>query len=162
MDGLQKEAEKQAVVFTGESQDEELDSSYLIKASIPALLKTSISTEMRTHLLRQHIEIEGVARDVSLAEMGRDVFYAFAAEASRKEAVHFKSRKAENDVQFQTLKQYMPAEAEADITNLDESYDLFNDQLPNIVKSTLGIPEDGIIGIAEASEYKDKQTRANA
>lgn len=161
LDGLSKEMAHLKDVYSGNIQEEELDHSYQALSQIPVLLKSAISIEMRSFILRQYSEILGNRRDNALATMTRHTFYTFASDMADKEAKYYDELRSISNRIFADLTEYLDDDNREIIENSSSDHELFKSQLADVIKSTIGIPEDRKTGPRDVEEYLAKQNSVN-
>jgi len=154
LQGLKAEFEQQAKVFTGAAVEKKLDQSYRSISDIPVLLNSEISIDMRALVLSQYTEIQGGNRDAMLGELTRDAFYDLAAQHAEKEAVLADANRSSSSAYFKDLQEYLGDEVGPLIEAIEEEHKNFKGQLPNVIKSKLGIPVDEVVGVGEVVDYQ--------
>jgi hypothetical protein len=162
MDGLRDKYLHLQEVYSGTSQEATLDETYTTLAFIPVVLASKVSAEMRSLALREYSEMMGAFRDMSLGLLGRNGFYEHAAEIAGKEATHYDDLRAKSAKKFQVLKEYLDSDQQDAIAEVEQEYELFKTQLALVIKSTLEIPEDQVVGPREVLEYLALQNTFNA
>ena len=154
LQGIKKELEHQVEVLKGLEVDKDIDQSYRTISDIPVLLNSDISLEMKALILSQYAEIQGGNRDAMLGELTRDAFYSAAAEHASKEAVMTDAKMASSAAYFKDLQEYLGEEIAAIIEAIEVEHKNFKGQLPNVIKSKLGIPLDEAVGVGEVTDYQ--------
>jgi hypothetical protein len=160
-EGIKEKLNHLAQVYRGEIQEEELDHVYEIVAALPTILRTPTSVEQNSIAQREYIEMMGNLRDSSLSTLGRYDFYQFAARQSELESKRAENRRARSEALFEQLKEYLSTENKEILDQIDADYQTFKQQLTDIVKSSLQIPEERVVGPKEVIEYINKQNRRN-
>ena len=143
-------------VYLGEVDEQELDHSQQIMTLVPVLLKSEISLEMRSFLLQQYAEIKGYLRDQNMSQLNRKDFYEQAAEVATSEEDDAAAREAYGEQQFKELVGYLDDETAEAIQKTADELELFKSQMPFVIKSSLGMAEDDIVGPEEIKEFEEK------
>ena len=143
-------------VFLGVVDEQELDHSQQVMTLIPVLLKSEISLELRSFLLRQYVEIKGYLRDQSISQLNRKDFYEQAAEVVASEEDNAAAHEAYGEQQFRELVGYLDDATATSIQKNADEHELFKSQMPYVIKSSLGMAEDDIVGPEEIKEFEEK------
>lgn len=157
MEGTRKQLSHLQQVYSGEVDEKELDHSYQVITFIPVLLKSKLSQELRALLLRQYSEIKGVLRDQELGLLNRSDFYEHAAEEAELEALFAAERETLGDRQFVRLLGYLDDDTKANLEKIAGEHELFKSQMAVMVKSTLGIPFDDVVGPKDIRDFEETE-----
>ena len=156
MESKRKTLDHLAKVYRGEVNETELDHSQQVVTLIPVLLKSSISLELKSFLLQQYAEIKGHLRDQNMALLSRSDFYDQAAEMAELEKSYAAEREAYGEYMFKELVDYLEDDVAEAINKTAEEHELFKSQMPDVIKSSLGMAEDDVIGPDEVKDFEEK------
>lgn len=140
-------------VYRGEADEQELDHSQQIVTLIPNLLKSPLSQEIRSLLLRHYSEIRGTIRDQNLSLLSRADLYAHAAEAAELEEAFAAERGNSGDGLFKELIGYLDTETQEALNKTIAEHELFKSQMADVVKSYVGMSSEDVVGPREIKEF---------
>ena len=144
-------------VYLGNVDEAEQDHSHLVTSLIPVVLKSSISDALRAFVLRQYAEIQGNIRDTNLSLLERNSFYLQAADDVKREEDFNSQREVIGSTQFDELLGYFDDEDLADaVKKAAEEHEVFKNSMGDVIKSSLGLSSDSVIGPEEVVMFLEK------
>lgn len=143
-------------VYSGTTDEEELDHSNLVTTLIPVLLRSDISASMRAFLLRQYSEIRGTIRDQNLGLLERNDFYLQAVDDTVQEEDFAAQRETIGATQFNELVDYFDDDDIAEvIKKAAEEHEVFKNSMGDVIKSSVGLSADSVIGPEELMLFEN-------